>query len=507
MGMALFIIFALLAVAALCGSGYYLRDTIKNTVIKVDYKSLFKKLALLGGGFVVSLTMMFISIYWWGDKSPKGWEVLATVFGGILFSAATYISLSTFVLHYYSKNTPKEIDKWLFRSLMIAFPLMFVFVLLLSNGFANYLPTPLANGFIFSKDKISYPPDKPNIAFYALCILSGAIYAYFYSDHKLYLKYGKHGLLESTFFVAFPAGIIGARLFYVIGVYEKEFKGRPVADMFDLTKGGLTILGGAITGIVVGVAWFMWRHRNKYNIFDVADIVLPMILVAQAVGRWGNFFNCEVHGELVKEEYWNWLPKVIFNNSHFSESVGAAPAGYLYAPLFFVEGIINLLGFFVLAHLFGIKFKKYLKPGDVAFGYIIWYGLTRIFMEPLRHPNYQMNTWSWIWSISFLVIGMLLVGINHLVRGILDRKNNKYVALENEKKRGLIGTLVVSIISITFVVIGISMMSTTNFVKELKLNQFNSGLIFLFTGISILMLLMVYIPYLVPQKESEVVHE
>ena len=139
---------------------------------------------------------------------------------------------------------------------MVAFPVMFLFIFLLSNGFADYLnkTLPLVNGLSFTEGWVRPGYGKTNIAFYALCIISGAVYTYLYSDHKMYIEYGKHGILESTFLVAFPAGIIGARLFYVLGMWD-EFKGDFI-KMINMTDGGLTVLGGAITGIVVGVGLF-----------------------------------------------------------------------------------------------------------------------------------------------------------------------------------------------------------------------------------------------------------
>ena len=157
--------------------------------------------------------------------------------------------------------------------------------------------------------------------------------------------------------------------------------------MFAIWEGGLTILGGAITGIVVGVAWFLWRNKG-YNIWLAIDIIVPTILVAQAVGRWGNFFNCEVHGIAMSSEYWKWLPKFILFNSQYSSVSGFAEAGQIYVPLFFIEFVANLLGYFVLAHLFGVKLRKYTQLGDLAFGYVMWYGMTRVLMEPLRDIIY-----------------------------------------------------------------------------------------------------------------------
>ena len=107
-------------------------------------------------------------------------------------------------------------------------PFMMIFFFIFTDGYAAYWTYPLVNGINFDSGFVS--PDSsvsPNIAWYALCILGGALFVYFLCDHKMYIQYGKHGLFESTFLVAFPAGILGARLFYVIGNWNLEFANQP----------------------------------------------------------------------------------------------------------------------------------------------------------------------------------------------------------------------------------------------------------------------------------------
>ena len=497
MGIALFIISALLVIASLTYSIFVSKEVITNTVTKINFKSYFIKNGIVGGVFTLFLTLMFMSIYLWANINPNGLEVVQTIFGSIGFGALGFISLHTFLLHYYGKKIPEDINKWLFRSLMIAFPVMFLFIFLLSNGFADYMnkTAPLVNGINFQSGWVTPYSGKTNIAFYALCIISGAIYTYLYSDHKFYIEYGKHGILESTFLVAFPAGIIGARLFYVIGLWD-QFAGDFI-KMINMADGGLTILGGAITGIVVGVAWFLWRNK-QYSIWVAVDIIVPAILIAQAVGRWGNFFNCEVHGLAVDGKYWGWLPKIIYNNSQFSSAGGTAPSGMIYVPLFFIEGITNFLGFFILAHVFGKALRKYTELGDLCFGYVVWYGLTRVLLEPIRFSAYKMGFWSWFWSFAFVIVGALLIAGNHLVRHLLRKRNNTLVVRKNWFKTGLYGTIIVSISSLALIIPGIIVMINNTFENtEPLFNGFNIGLTLFVLGISLLTGLMISIPKLV----------
>ena len=302
--------------------------------------------------------------------------------------------------------------------------------------------------------------------------------------------------------MAFPAGIIGARLFYVIGNWNVEFATaeNPFLEAINITKGGLTILGGAITGIVIGVGWFLWRNKG-YSIWIAVDIIVPTILIAQAVGRWGNFFNCEVHGVLSPISSWQWLPRFIWENARYSSTNGWAPDGQLWVPLFLVECITNLAGYFVIAYLFGKLLRKHTALGDLALGYVVWYGLTRVLMEPLRDTSFNMGKdgyWSWIWSLVFVIGGALLIALNHLIRYLLKPRNVN-------QKQYIIGSIATGVSALALLIPGIILMATSKFEQNLVLNQFNWGLIILSLGISILFGLVITIPPLFIKKKEQTV--
>ena len=502
--MVLFIVSAVLAVFSL-GFGIYLAvQFIKNRIPPVPFNKLIKRIFIVIGVFTLSFATMMISIYLWGKLSPQPYELTAAIVGGLLVGFLGSVSLFSFIFHYWGggeeKGISKDFDKWMFKALMAAFPLFLISIFFLTDGFARFVHYPLPNGISFTQGIVT-PADsgQPNLAFYAICILSGAIYVYFLCDHKFYLEYGKHGILESTFLVAFPAGILGARLFYVIGNYQLEFASEPWYKVFAIWEGGLTILGGAFMGIVVGVAWFLWRNKG-YNIWLAVDIIVPTILIAQAVGRWGNFFNIEVYGKLSPASNWWWLPKFIVENYKFNNSGVLIPDNMIHVPLFFIECLTNLLGYFVIAHVFGKALRKYTQLGDLGFGYIIWYGLTRLFMEPLRDEAFNMGNngyWSWIWSLAFVIGGSLAIGINHLVRYLLNKKDVNKLAK-------IIETAVVGVVALTLIIIGSVMMSSSEFAKELVLNKFNWGLIVLALGISVLFGLLITLPPLFIKKKEVV---
>ena len=486
-GIVLFSLFAALAIAVLVFITYQSIITVKQSRIMkaAPFKETTNKCLAASGALGIALTAMFLFIYMWCKITPTLLEVLATVFGGLGFGFFMGVSLFSFVLHYYGKDINSILDKRLFTFLAVSFPLMVVFMFLLTDGFADYVTYPLVNVIDFSQGFLR-PTETTKgltITFYALCILSGALYVYALCDHKFYKNYGKHGILESTFLVAFPAGILGARLFYVIGQWQSEFAGEPFYKVFAIWEGGLTILGGALTGVVVGVAWFMWRNK-KYNIWVAVDIIVPTILIAQAIGRWGNFFNCEVHGIEMSEEYWRWLPKFIFNNAHYGgQGSIVASEGNIFVPLFFIEGLTNFLGFFVLAHLLGNRFRKYTEFGDLAFGYFIWYGLTRAILEPLRYEDYVMtDLWSWFWGLAFIAGGALLIIGNHIVRYFINKRKGTYIVKNNAFNKSLIGLVATAVVAALVIVISIVLMVNSDHKLIIGVSKMNIGVLLAVIG-------------------------
>ena len=498
--MVLTIIFLVLF-AVLTGISIYRSvNLVKSPMIEINYRDFLMKNALFVGGAVISFLVASFGFYMWLGASPDALHVVELVIGALLFSASLLIAINAFIIHYYGRNIPEQLDKWLYRLMMIGFSVATVFFFVWTNGLAPYLTYPLVNGISFSKGFVT--PDSgnsPNLAFYAICILSGAILVYFLCDHFMYKEYGQHGIYESTFFIAFPAGIIGARIAYVVGNWNQEFAGQPFWHVFAIWEGGITILGGAIAGIVAGVLWFIWRNKGK-SIWIAFDMVLPAILIAQAIGRWGNFFNCEVHGVLDSVEHWKWLPEIIWRNAIYSSTSGMAPEGQIYVPLFFIEAVVNLFGYFFLAHLFGKALRKYTELGDVGFGYIIWYGLTRVFMEPLRSTNYQMGNngyWSWVWSMIFVFVGTLLIVINHVVRSFLRKKNDTFGVKPYDITLGAIASSILVVLSGALIAMGAYLIANNEYIAIVTYNGFHIGLILLVLGLSVLLCLGISLPILI----------
>ena len=495
-GMAFFIISMLIGWAGFGYSIYKSVSLVKDKRATVDLKDYLKSIICGAILFVVGFTLGMLSIYLWNGYYATWQNYLQASFGGLIFSVCLVAGINSFILHYYRKELPTKLDNILFYIVMGVIPVIVFAFFLLTDGYADmggerFL---LPNGINFSTGFVRPDSsDKPNLAFYALCILVGAVFVFLLSDHYLYKKYGKHGTIETTFISAFPAGIIGARIAYVIGNWTRDGFDVRVArgewwSIFAIWEGGLTILGGAIAGIIVGVLVYIKTNKGR-SIWTAVDLIVPTILIAQAIGRWGNFFNCEVHGVLMDEAAWQWLPRIIFNNAHYSSTSGWAEPGMLYVPLFFIEFLVNLFGYFVIAHLFGIKFSKFTAPGDLCFGYVIWYGYTRVFMEPLRDSSYNMGAdgyWSWLWSLIFVAAGSLLIAINHIVRFILNKRKN--IDSPFSIRDNVAGGVTLLTLSLVFIVVGSVLMASNEGGLSIALNGFNIGVIYLVSGVSLFFL-------------------
>ena len=475
----------------------------------LNYPNEIKNFVYLNAAVSVSSVLIFVFLAMYQLYPMKAGDWAQLIFGALIFGFTLPTFVLSFIIHYYGKEIDTKSDKILYVSMISSGFVFFIGLILLTNGLADYITYPMVNGLSFTKGFVNPASgDKPNLAWYAICILSGALLVYFICDHRFYKEYGKHGILESTFFVAFPAGVVGARIGYVIGEWQHGGFAERVArgewwSIFAVWEGGLTVISGALVGIVVGIAWFLWRNK-KYSIWLAVDVIVPCILVAQAVGRWGNYFNCEVHGNLVNASDWWFLPKIILNNAQYSESAHWANGSFMisptqiYAPLFYVEFLANLTGYALLRFAIGKGLRKYIELGDLAAGYIIWYGFTRVVMEPMRYTAYNMGNdgyWSWMWSIIFVLAGSFFILMNHLVRFFIRRKKGQMISKVNVPVS--IGvTSVLCLGGLALLILGTVFMSTSVQSNFLGFNRYNNGFILLVTGLGTLFISICALLYL-----------
>ncbi len=195
--------------------------------------------------------------------------------------------------------------------------------------------------------------------------------------------------LVNVAMVAIIAGLIGARLYYVIFNWG-EYSARPW-KMMAIWEGGLAIHGGLLAGILVGVIWA--RRRNLPTLIYL-DIVAPSMVLGQAIGRWGNFFNQEAFGTPTD------LPwKLYIEPGH--RPIHLAEYDYFH-PTFLYESLWNLAVFGVLVLLLRKRLAPY--PGALFLSYLGLYSLGRFFIESLRIDSLWLGSFRAAQVMSLLLI-------------------------------------------------------------------------------------------------------
>lgn len=258
-----------------------------------------------------------------------------------------------------------------------------------------------------------------SITWYSVIVLTGAIVAYliskyFYNKEELSKKYPD--LLETLFLIAFPCGLLGARLWYIVS--ELDYYLADPVSMLKVWEGGLAIQGGVLGGILAG---YIVLKVKKVDIpfRKMTDLIVPNILIAQSIGRWGNFFNQEVYGECITKESVSWIPNFILNNMN-----GGAiycRSGYVATPLFLYESILTLCGFILISIIIR---KLYVKrvDGELSAMYLIYYGLVRIILEPLRVESFIMRIFGDLSQSIFMSALYVLIGVGVIVYLEINRK-------------------------------------------------------------------------------------
>lgn len=217
-------------------------------------------------------------------------------------------------------------------------------------------------------------------------------------------------LITTTLIVA----IIGARLYYVI--FEWSYYKDNLLEILQIWEGGLAIHGGIIAGLL---SIIYYTRKYKVNTFRLLDMIVVGLIIGQAIGRWGNFFNGEAHGVMTTIDFLNklHLPNFIIEGMNIN--------GIYYHPTFLYESLWCLIGFIVLLIF---RRRYYRKIGQTTALYMIWYGVGRFFIEGMRTDSLMIGNFriAQIISISLVVIGLIIMFVK--ARG--SKLENRYNDLE-----------------------------------------------------------------------------
>ncbi len=246
-------------------------------------------------------------------------------------------------------------------------------------------------GLEFDLNRVAFTVGEFPIYWYgiifALAFIAG--FAFFHYNIK---KVGVHPNVGfDVLFWAVIGGLVGARLYYVVFQWEALYADDPM-KIFAVRDGGLAIYGGVIGAVLVG---YIACRIKKIPLLPVLDVGLPALLLGQAIGRWGNFFNIEAFGSNTTlpwgmtstgiEAYLN-RPDVVAELEKLGQVV--VPTMPVH-PTFFYEFLWNLIGFFILAFVL-LPRRKF--DGQVAIEYMVWYGLGRAVIEGLRTDSLVAET-------------------------------------------------------------------------------------------------------------------
>ena len=213
-----------------------------------------------------------------------------------------------------------------------------------------------------------------SIRWYGLFIATGMALAIILAKYTSKYRSVNYDALLDIVLISLPIGIIGARLYYV--AFEFNNYKNNLREVFDIRAGGLAIHGGILFALVS--AFIISRHK-KMSFFKMADAAAPTIIIAQAIGRWGNFFNSEAHGGAVSYDFIKNFPYFIQQGMHIE--------GTYYHPTFLYESLWNFTVFIVLM----IILKRSKKVGIVFFTYIGLYSIGRFFIEGLRTDSLMVG--------------------------------------------------------------------------------------------------------------------
>lgn len=233
-----------------------------------------------------------------------------------------------------------------------------------------------------------------SLRWYALCIVAGLLLAVYLAMKEAPYKKIKPDDVFDFILFAFPLSILGARLYYVI--FQWDYYRQNLAEIPAIWNGGIAIYGGLLTGLLCA---YVFARRHFINTLDFLDIAAPGVMIAQSIGRWGNFFNQEAYGRAVKQL--NYLPDFIRQQMYIE--------GSYRLPTFLYESLWNLLGFVLV--LFARRQKGFLKRGEITFFYLIWYGCGRFVIEGMRTDSLMwqgLRVSQWL-SLVLVVIGLSLL--------------------------------------------------------------------------------------------------
>lgn len=235
------------------------------------------------------------------------------------------------------------------------------------------------------------------IKYYSLFIMIGVILVTLFMIKEA-KKFGiKKDFIINLIFWACIFGFIGARLYFV--AFQWDYYSTHLSEIYKVWNGGLAIHGGILFGTL---AIIIYCKKYKVSPLLMLDIAVPYLLIAQALGRWGNFFNGEAYGPATTLGHLKnlFIPDFVIN--------GMLIDGVYHIPTFYYESIWCILGAIVILI---VRRLKYVKIGQQCGLYLMWYSLGRFFIESLRTDSLMLGNFkvAQIVSVILFLVGFFII--------------------------------------------------------------------------------------------------
>ncbi|WP_062109190.1 prolipoprotein diacylglyceryl transferase [Bacillus niameyensis] len=223
----------------------------------------------------------------------------------------------------------------------------------------------------------------------------------------------RRGLPKDTFtdllIWAIPISIICARIYFV--VFQWDYYSQHPEQIIAIWEGGIAIHGALIGAVLTAI---VFARKKGISFWKLADIAAPSLILAQGIGRWGNFINQEAHGEEVTRAFLEnlHLPQFIIDQMYIN--------GAYYHPTFLYESIWNIIGFIILI----VLRRSSLRRGELFLSYIIWYSIGRFFIEGMRTDSLMLTDFlrmAQVISIVLIIVAIIIWVYRRKV-GLADKK-------------------------------------------------------------------------------------
>ena len=239
------------------------------------------------------------------------------------------------------------------------------------------------------------------IAWYGILIAAAVVIGILIARGEAKRKGHDPEMILDLALLATPLAIIGGRLYYVAFEWE-NYVGNPISILY-IWQGGMAIYGAIIGGVIAALIFSKWK---KIALWEILDMVAPSLVLGQAIGRWGNFFNQEAHGIPILDSKWQFFPFAVYIEYYVKNVYGPWRAA-----TFFYESIAC---FAIFAFLMWYR-RRSKRNGNVFLGYTLLYGIARAFIEGLRTDSLYIGSLrvSQVLSIALVIFAAAMLFIRH----------------------------------------------------------------------------------------------